>query len=482
MPIDTSVPESPGWWLHRLAAKLQDPVRRDRLEKLWSWYTGEPPLPVGAQNARDAIRAFQRLARTNFAELVVEAVRERMRPVGIRTSADGDETGDEEAWRIWQRAGLDVESAEVHATSLALGDAYVIVGDIDPDTGVPAITAEDPRQVTSIHDPVRQRRIRAALKMYDDAETGQMVAYLYLPGRVFVATTTRRPPTSGTAVIRVEPRFNPGDYDWDEDRGGEDGQEIPGGLMPVVRFRNRRGIGEFETHVDLLGRINHMVLQRMVIATLQAFKQRAVKGLPLKDAQGNDIDYTDVFSADPGALWQLPATAEMWESGQVDLAGIIASVRGDIQMLAAVTRTPLHMLDPGAENQSAEGAALAKEGLVFKTEDHITRATEGWSQVMAAAFRWMGDDARADLDKLRIMWASPQRYSLAERYSAAAQARGVVPTETIWTEVLGYEPDQVARMQSQRLDELLLAPAVAGQQVSQQARQVTAPVVPTPAG
>lgn len=461
MPIDITDPQSPGWWLRRLATKLLDPARQERLELLDSWYTGEPPLPAGAANAREAYRAFQRLARSNFAELIVEAPRERMRPVGIRTSADGDETGDAEAWRIWQRAGLEVESAEVHSTSLALGDAYVIIGGVDADSKVPVITAEDPRQVVSEHDPVQQRRILAALKMFEDEITRQQVAYVYLPGRVYVARSQPRGPAStASGSVPLLATFNPANFDWDDDRGGEDGQEIPAGLMPVVRFRNRRGVSEFEPHVDLLGRINHMVLQRMMIATLQAFRQRAVKGLPLRDEQGALIDYSAVFSADPGALWQLPETAEMWESGQVDLAGILNSVRADVQYLAAVTRTPLHMLDPGAENQSAEGAALAREGLVFKTEDRIARATEGWSQVMAAAFRWMEDDARADLNQLRMMWASPQRYSLNERYSAAAQGKGIVPTETIWTEVLGMSPDQVARAQAQRADEALLEPAL----------------------
>lgn len=459
MPIDTSVPNSPGWWMQRLVTKLTDSGRQTRLELLDSWYTGEPPLPVGAENAREAYRAFQRLARTNFAELIVEAPRERMRPIGIRTSADGDETGDAEAWRIWQRAGLDVESAEVHRTKLALGNAFVIVGDVDPDTKVPVITAEDPRQVITEHDPVQQRRVLAALKMFEDDLERQQVVYVYLPGRVFVARSRPRGPASTSpGAIPLVPRFNAANFDWDINLGGEDGQEIPPGLLPVYRFRNARGVGEFEPHIDLLGRINHMVLQRMMIATLQAFRQRAVKGLPLRDEAGNVINYDAVFSADPGALWQLPETAEMWESGQVDLAGILNSVRADVQYLAAVTRTPLHMLDPGAENQSAEGAALAREGLVFKTEDRIARANAGWSQVMSAAFRWMGDEVRADLDKLHLMWASPQRYSLTERYSAASQAKGIVPTETIWTEVLGMSPDQVARAQSQRADEALLAP------------------------
>jgi hypothetical protein len=57
--------------------------------------------------------------------------------------------------------------------------------------------------------------------------------------------------------------------------------------------------------------------------------------------------------------------------GQVDLGPVRQAIRDDVQDLAAVTRTPLFYLTPDAANGSAEGASLAREGLVFKTEDRI---------------------------------------------------------------------------------------------------------------
>lgn len=455
MPIDITVPGSPGWWIARLSKKLQDRERRNRLSLLNDWFIGEPPLPVGAENARDAYKAFQRHARSNFAELVVEAVRERIQPVGVRTSADSDATGDAEAWRIWRRAGLVVESAEVHRTMLALGDAYVIVGPPAEGSTVPVITAEDPRQVATEHDPRQQRRVVAGLKMFRDDVAERDLAYLYLPGRVYVAFREAR-------SSRQTPLFSAQAWDWDETRGGEAGQPLPAGMMPVVRFRNARGVGEFETHLDLLARINHMILQRMVIATMQAFRQRAIQGdLPEHDEQGNPIDYNSIFVADPAALWLIPETAKIWESGQVDLTPILSSVRDDVEHLAAVTRTPMHMLAPGGENQSAEGAALSREGLVFKAEDRIARVEDGWAQVMSLAFRWLGDEARADLDTLDVMFAPAERYSLAERYDAGSKAQVAgVPWRTVMTDVLGFAPSEVDRMASERADDLLLASAM----------------------
>jgi hypothetical protein len=186
------------------------------------------------------------------------------------------------AQEIWDGNGMDVEAADLFTSMLAMSDGYVIVG-LDNDTGEPVITAEDPRQVVTIHDPVRQRIVRAGLKLFHDPEQGKDLAYLYLPGRLRVASRN---------VFSARPRYSnpvfaPGSFDWDEDLSAD--LESP--VVPVVRFRNRRGVGEFESHIDLLGRINHQILQRMVIATMQAFRQRAIKNAPAEDEHGNEIDY-----------------------------------------------------------------------------------------------------------------------------------------------------------------------------------------------
>lgn len=449
MPIDIEQPLSPGWWMHRLARKLEG--RQERLELLDAYLRGDPPLPEGATNARKAYEYIQKKARLNLAELAVEAVLDRMVPLGFQTGASGDENGDAKAREIWVANGLEVESTEVHRLMLGLGDSYVIVGGPDPETGIPVITAEDPRQVVTMHDPARQQTIRAALKVFHDADFGQDFAYLYLPGRVFVAFRQ-----ASRTVRNPVVRFSPGAWDWDDTRGGESGLPLPSGnetVMPVFRFRNRRGVGQFETHIDLLDRINHMILQRMVIATFQAFKQRGIKvdptDMPEKDEDGNTIDYDKVFSADPGALWQLPLTAEMWESGAVDLGPILQATKEDKMDFAAVTRTPLYWFIPDAANASATGADAAREGGVNQAEDRIKRASAGWNRVMATAFRFMGDTERANLASLRTLWQPANRYSLAERADAAAKAQDI-PWRTRMTDIWQFPPERVAEMEKER--------------------------------
>lgn len=459
MAIDVDAPGSPGWWIKRLADKLE--VRRPRLEKLNDYLRGNPPLPKSAVNARDTYKEIQQKARLNLAELCIEAVLDRMVPVGFQTGAARDTLGDSRAHDIWNANELDVESTEVHRLMLGLGDAYAIVGAPDEDTGVPTITAEDPRQVVTIHDPARQSRIRAALKIFHDPELGQDFAYLYVPGRVWVAYRDSR-----TSVTNPSVSFSAGSWEWDGNRGGSEGQPLPPGCetaMPVVRFRNKRGEGQFENHTDLLDRVNHMILQRMVIATFQAFKQRGIKAssddLPDTDEHGKKINYDEIFSADPGALWRLPPNAEMWESAGVDLQPILSATKEDKMDFAALTRTPLYWFIPDAANASATGAEAQREGAVNQAEDRIRRASSGWNRLMATAFRFMGDTERANLSTLRTLWQPANRYLLSERADAAVKAKASdVPWETRMREIWQFSPAQIELMKAQRKEEAADAP------------------------
>jgi len=466
--IDTTEPESPGWWLDRLFKRLGD--RRGHYDHLDRYYNNENGIPVGAD--KQVKQAYQRLmdvARTNFAELVVEAVRERMQPTGFRTGAAGDELGDKDAWAIWQANSLDADSGLVHTASLSMGLGLTIVGP-PPEKGErPLITPEDPREVIVETDPRRRRKVLAGLKVFRDDVASADRAFVYLPGAVWEAN--RAVPAQSADPWGDNSLIGAGGWEW------VTGREVPVRRVPVVPFPNRprltsaRTRGEFETHLSVLDRINYSVLERLEIATLQAFRQRALKGGPRTDEHGNEIDYDDIFASDPGAIWHLPETAEMWESGQVDLGPILQGIRHDIQDLAAVTRTPLYYLSPDSSSGSAEGAALAREGLVFKAKDRIVEAGEGWEQTMSLAFEFAGDDERAARSAMETIWAPPERWSLAERADAAAKAMagGMSRREalkTVWqktpTEIEQIEADLMAEALSAQGAEAIAALVTGG--------------------
>jgi len=458
MALDMT-PESPGWWLQRLLTKLRaDRTRFDNLDK---YYRCENGIPVHAEDSvKEAFKRLMTVSRSNWAALSVQAPLERMRPTGFRTGAAGDQLGDDAAWEIWQANGLDAGMPRVFEASLSMSLGLMIVGSVDPEIEAPLITPEDPREVVVETDPRRRSRVLAGLKVFRDEVGNRDRAYLYLPGKVsrFSASTTTPSPVH--LPSKPIPRHtHPDDAnEWELD--SED--TVPGNIVPVVPFPANPtlhgvGVGEFEPHLPLLDRINFLVLQELQIATLQAFRQMAVKGdLPDNDDQGNPIDYDDIFAKDPGALWKLPDGVDLWESGQVDLGGIRNLVRDQVQDFAALSGTPLFYLTPEATDGSAEGAALARERLIFKTKRHITDATEPLEQVMSYAFLMAGDEERASRKAMEVIWAAPERFSMNEMADAGTKAlKGGLTLRQTRERVWGATPQEIEQMEEEDAAEAL---------------------------
>lgn len=470
--IDADVRLSPGWWMYRLSRKQADPVRLARLDWLDRYYRGDLDLPTGAQNAREAFQHFLRKTRSNFGELIVGAVKHRQALTGFQTLLENGEVGDKVANDLWRAASGDVFAADVHLFTGKFGEAWALVGAIDEETGVPTLTAEDPRQMVGECDPTNPLRTVASFKTFYDDVYEVSKAYLYLPGHLYVAKSP------GGRRGRSAARFNPKTWVIDEEASGQ----IPDGLMPAVRYEVNDGFGEFENHKDVLDRITDGVLQRMTIALMQAFKQRAVKGLPDKYTSGprigQTIDYSDVFTADPASIWQLPAAAEMWESGAVDLTGVLAAGKADVGHLSAVTSTPMYMLMPEGANQSAEGAKTSRESLVTKVEDRILRLTPSHARTMSNMLKRAGEKDRAKLSGIRPLWRSPERLSLTERADAASKANDI-PWRSKMIHIWGFDPDTVDRMESERADDALLERLFAGAAAA--ADPTTPPVKQPPA-
>ena len=462
--IDVDTPQSPGWWLRRLSKALDDRNRgagwsRDRavnpegtrpgLALLADYHRGESPLPQCAKGWHQNTRGLVRKTRTNYARLVVSSAGQRMQATGWRTAADDDRNGDQEVARVARTNELDVVLPEAINHMLEYGDGYLWLGRPRAGSDVPSITVESPRDVITAHDPVTRETV-AALKRYRDEWTGEWWSHVILPGHAWVTRSSR------ASFARSQ--------EWDEARSGP----LPGlaGRVPVRRLRNTGGVAEIEPHLDLLDRISEQTLDRMSIAKIQAFRQRAIRGLPLVYPEGHPragevIVYDpDAFLADPGALWTLPEGAEIWESTPIDLGPIRLAARDDVEALVAVTGTPLHYIQPDAASGSAEGAATMRETLVFRVEDRLRAAQVGIQGILADAFAAMGDTARADASAIRTIWMPIERHSLTEKWTAALAAKNAgMPLGAILTDVVGYAPDDLARVERERGRDLLFADA-----------------------
>lgn len=445
---------SPEWWLLRLGKRLaEDAARFDRLEGYWR---GNPPLPTGNKRMREAYKRLQKMSRTNFGSLIAEAVLERMKVVGFRAGGNPDEIADDQAWKWWQVNGLDADAGLVHRAAIVLSRAYVIVGE-DPDAsddmaGEPLVTVEDPRQVIHESSPTNRRRVLAALKTYWDDVENLQAAVVYLPDRIYYYRSVGAKQNMAAQELWKGQRWEP-----DLTVSATGSLLNPLGEVPVTPFINRpdmagEGLGEFEDVTDILDRINTLILDRLVISAMQAYRQRWAKGVRLTDEDGNDLS-----AFDPGAdlLWAVEDdTAAFGEFSATDLTPIVKAIESDVQYLSAITRTPPHYVLAGIVNASGDALSVAETGLVSKLIEREQEFGESWERVYRQASKLTG---RTIDHGAEVLWRDPQFRSLTEMASASIQLKSAdVPWRTRMR-MLDMTPAQINQMEQERMQDAMTA-------------------------
>lgn len=501
--MDVNAIETPGtpeWWLNHLCAKftardltyeLEDTSyfrpriyrsRRQRLNLLWAYYIGDPPLPQVAQQHTESFREVLRKGRATYAPMAITPMLDRMELNGVRTGVEDGVEGDDIAKRIMEYSNFAsaIKDAFTYAFVMSEGYMMVIPAALESPDQTPMITAEDPRYCIGEPDPLNPNQLQAALKIGYDLVAGQTVAWLFHAGVQYKALGP-----SG-APLTPHQAFTANSFEWD-------GEPVPLpqldgiGQVPVIQLCNARGLGEFEPHLDLLDRINDAILQRIVITAYQSFKQRAVIGdlegdEDDEDSDVEEIDWQNMFSADPGALWRVPAGTTFWESSPADMTGLITAIRDDVKEFAAVTSTPLHLITPDAANGSAEGAALMREGLVFKVKDRRSRLNPRLVELWKMAFAFAGESDR--IGNIELLWGPIESFSLTARADAATKLRGLMSRARILQDVMEFTPDQIQQneqeLQQDAILDLALGAAGAGQVRVAETTTTTAPPVTTP--
>ncbi|UQN30665.1 hypothetical protein [Brachybacterium kimchii] len=431
--------------------RAQSDLRRWR-----DYFEGKPPLPdVDDPAQRENYERLLRISRINLTETTTLALADRTQLLSFRTALDSDAEGDAKADQLMTASGFHAIKRDLMEFVYSYGRGLTLVERASAEGAAPRCTLESPEQTTAYTSPGAPLDVQGALKVYRDPLAREDVLVLFRPGYNLVA----RRPYKGRGAGFTLPgqgkkwrlRLDQWEFDAEVEATGLD-------EVPVTPWSNRRGLPEVEGHIETVDRINHRLMQQMVIIALQAFRQRALEGAPLKDPQtGKPIDYDEIFSSDPGSMWVLPPGVKLWESGQADLSPVLKSVQDDIQYFALETRTPMYMFTPDAANGSAEGASLQREGIVFKAEDRIDRLASPAVRTMSQLFRLSGDAERADIGSLEAVWAPPERESAQARAEAAARAKEAgVPWRDRMAMFIKASPREIGRMETNRAADALL--------------------------
>lgn len=482
----SAVPGTPEWWLKVLATELQDRRQgrlgrhrwsrttkratrvRPPLDVLHDHFRGDPPLRGVAEGWEEAFREVTRLGRLNMAELIVTARTDRMGIAGFRTAAAGDELGDKMAADLMAATDLSVKAGEIHDGMGALGDAYAMVLPVERGEKYPTITDEDARHCITAHDPATGK-VKAGLKLYRDDYDSADFAQLFIvtaDGSVEHRTAINR--SAASSINNGKFRMT-GGWEWTkvEDENGEAREDVVVlKKMPLIRFRNRRGTGVYEWHLDTLDRINDQILDKLIIAKIQAFRQMAVEGLPDTETKIIDgkpveveVDYDGAFLAEPGSLWQVPAGVNFWESAVTDLRPLLQAIKDDLEHLAAGTKTPLHIITPDAAQGSAEGADLMRESNTYAVRRDRQHADVGWRDLISTAFAFMAEadansDDREDYEEraqkagIKTVYDPLRSYSLSEMADASSKAGNALPLDAIRRDIWQYAPDELAELRT----------------------------------
>ena len=439
-------PVMPAEWLPILTRRLDANV--PRLTLLRRYREGDAPLPEMGPNVRASWQRFQKQSRSNLAGLISDAVAERLVPNGVDVGSGDSPELTAAVRRIWRDNRMQLVTKDAIRGMLDYRTSYLAAW--QGDDGKAVITAESPEMMCAATEPLQPWKVRAAVKWWRDSDAEMDFAIVWSPvgWQLFSRSVWVNPLEAANRRIKNN-RASAGRWD------AASPPTITGEAPPVVVLDNPSGAGEYELHLDLIDRINAGILERRSTSAMQAWRQRGIKGgLPQKDADGNDIDWSAVFEPAPGALWDIPAGLDVWESQYTDITPMLGASKEDMRQLSAESRTPLPMLIPDSQNQSATGAAASKEGLVLKARDRLEVADVAVGAILAKALHIEGLDTE---ETVRVSWEPPDHVSLSEKYAAAAQAKAAGESwASIARNILGYSPEQIAQDMQERAADALL--------------------------
>lgn len=427
---------SARWYLNRLTMRLMG--RTYRYNNLEAYAIGNHPIPNGDKRYVVALRDLQQKAQTNYCELVIRAVVERMKPLGFQFGPEAQT--DEEAKAIWNYNDMDYQAPIIINTAATFGDSYILVSPPIEDDGEPLITAEDPRLCITENDPRRITHTLAGLKMWQDDVDGVYYAVVYLPDEVRLyqgpSVTDVQGLDSAALTARLTSTSSAGGFRLVEV------QRNPYGQVPLVRVAWQPSFGtmgraEHESILKIQDRINHTMLDRLVIAKSQAYNQRWVTGAK----RGDDFK--------PGAdmVWATVDTeAKMGQFDAVDMTQILDSIRDDIGDLAAVSQTPASYLMNRMVNVSGDTLNQDQAALTSKVRLRMEAVGFALEKVIRLAFLVKGDKAKSKETDVAVHWKSPviHKIEMLGDFIAKTATAGI-PIDVVMKVTDLFTDDQIER-------------------------------------
>ena len=399
---------------------------------------------------RQTFRTFLAESGCNWAELIVNAVAERLQVVGFRF---GSETDSELAWNLWQSNCMDADSELLQTDALVTGSSFLLVQPDETNPSGVSMTVESPYQATVLYDPGSRRRRVAGYKRYGAAADYALNDW---------ALVNQGQLTAGSVVeVLVTPEEI---VTWWPDSGEPQVEPNPVGVVSMVEVVPQpRTLGpprsEFEAVTTIIDRINTFVFNLMVSADYGAFRQVWASGVKIARQVVANPDGTDTTVAlrpfDIGANRLLASEnpdAKFGSFPEAMLTGYLSAIEQDVVHLAAITQTPAHYLMGKMINLAADAIKAAETGLVSKTRRRSVHIGEAYEEVMRLALGIVGSPAAAN-QEAEVIWQDMETRSEGQRVDALVKMATLgVPTPVLWQK-WGASPSEIEAWQAMRAAE-----------------------------
>ncbi len=234
----------------------------------------------------------------------------------------------------------------------------------------------------------------------------------------------------------------------------------PYGVVPLVEIRPRpdmKGRSRSELSGGILGiqdRITDTTFNRLVAGEFGAFMQRWATGLVVEnDENGNPISPFKI--GQDQMFWSSDEATRFGQFEATELQNYIASVEADVTHLAAITKTPPHYLLGALINSSGDALTASETGLVAKVRDRMAFIGEDLEEVMRTAFKIAGDDEKAVDFGCEVLWADPEKRSMAELADAVLKLSSIgVPRKVLWARI-GASPQEIEEWDDMAMDDAI---------------------------
>ncbi len=433
-------PQTPAWWLLELGRAMT--ARSKRLEEFRDYYEGNHPLPQGLQEDQAMLKAFaefQRKARTNLCEAVVQATVSRQLAIGV-TNREGHE--DRQAWTWWQQNKMDSRQKPLFRQAASSGIGYLMVGPHPKERTRPLITVEHPDEVIHSIDPATGD-VEAALKARVDFREGGGKAQLFIGDKVHKFRTT-----GSRKVSKLSWSQNA----WEEDGDPEDN---PLGEPPVVPFERDPDLGkeptpDFWSARDVQDRINMSILNRMIIERYAANPQAWATGATVEKEYdpltGLEIPQNPYRRGADGVWVNENPEGRFGHIPAADMLNVIKAHQFDFQVSFMLTRTPAYLL-PGGDliNVSTDTVMALENAHVAKVNDLNTAYGEAIERTLSLAAAVAGVEER-DFTEHTVRWKDPRQFNPAVVADMGTKKRGMGYPLTMVAEDMGESVQRVERL------------------------------------